>query len=93
AAIGRRFDPDVALLPIAGYEPAPFRQEHMSPLDAVYAFEDLGARVLIPIAYGSFELGYESIVEPLPWLRELARERGLEQALTILGHGQTCVVR
>ena len=52
--IGRRFRPDIALLPIAGYEPASFREEHMSPLDAVYAFEDLRARVMIPTSYGSF---------------------------------------
>ncbi|HEX4509408.1 MAG TPA: MBL fold metallo-hydrolase, partial [Burkholderiaceae bacterium] len=36
--IQRRFAPDVALLPIAGYQPAPFREEHLSPLDAAYAF-------------------------------------------------------
>lgn len=93
AEIGRRFDPDIALLPIAGYQPAPFRQEHMSPLDAVYAFEDLGARLLIPIAYGSFELGYERIDEPLEWLQELGKERKLGTTLTILEHGQSCLLR
>jgi L-ascorbate metabolism protein UlaG (beta-lactamase superfamily) len=93
AEIGRRFNPDMALLPIAGYQPAPFRQEHMSPLDAVYAFEDLGARALVPISYGSFELGYEPIMEPLTWLQELARERNLGAALTVLGHGQSCLLR
>jgi L-ascorbate metabolism protein UlaG (beta-lactamase superfamily) len=93
AEIGRRFDPDMALLPIAGYQPAPFRQEHMSPLDAIYAFEDLGARLLIPISYGSFELGYEPVTEPLHWLREIVLERKLGDALTILNHGQTCLLR
>ena len=93
AEIGRRFDPDIALLPIAGYQPAPFREEHMSPLDAVYAFEDLGARLLIPIAYGSFELGYEPIDEPLEWLQELGKGRKLGTALTILEHGQSCLLR
>jgi L-ascorbate metabolism protein UlaG (beta-lactamase superfamily) len=77
AEIGRRFRPDVALLPISGYEPAAFREEHMSPLDAIYAFEDLGARVLIPISHGSFPLSYEPIEAPLAWLRALARERNL----------------
>jgi L-ascorbate metabolism protein UlaG (beta-lactamase superfamily) len=93
AEIGRRFSPDLALLPISGYQPAPFRQEHMSPLDAMYAFEDLGARLLIPVSYGSFELGYEPIGEPLEWLRGLATERKLGEALTILEHGQTCFLR
>jgi L-ascorbate metabolism protein UlaG (beta-lactamase superfamily) len=93
--IKRRFAPDVALLPISGYQPAPFRAEHLSPLDAVYAFEDLGARILIPIAYGSFLTSYEPLDEPLAWLEELARspKRELTPALTVLGHGQTCLVR
>jgi len=77
ADIGRRLHPDVALLPISGYEPASFRDEHLSPLDAIYAFEDLGARVLIPIAHGSFPLSYEPLDAPLDWLRHLAQERRL----------------
>jgi L-ascorbate metabolism protein UlaG (beta-lactamase superfamily) len=93
AEIGRRFKPDLALLPIGGYQPAPFREEHLSPLDALYAFEDLGARTLIPIAHGSFELGYEPVAEPLEWLRALADERKLGPALVVLGHGQTCLLR
>jgi L-ascorbate metabolism protein UlaG (beta-lactamase superfamily) len=75
--IGRRFRPDIALLPIAGYEPASFRDEHMSPLDAVYAFEDLGARVFIPTSYGSFPLSYEPMAAPLEWLHQIMRGRGL----------------
>lgn len=77
ADVGQQFRPDVALLPIAGYEPAALRAEHLSPLDAVYAFEDLGARILIPTSYGSFPLGYERLDAPLEWLRQLAWERGL----------------
>jgi L-ascorbate metabolism protein UlaG (beta-lactamase superfamily) len=94
AEIGRRFQPDVALLPIAGYEPAAFREEHLSPLDAVYAFEDLGARVLIPTSYGSFPLSYERLDAPLAWLRRLARERNLTRPdaarrIAVLDHGES----
>jgi L-ascorbate metabolism protein UlaG (beta-lactamase superfamily) len=92
AEIGRRFHPDVALLPIGGYEPAGFREEHLSPLDALYAFEDLGARVLIPTSYGSFPLSYEPLDAPLAWLREAARERGLSRQVAILDHGETCTL-
>jgi len=99
--IGRRFRPDVVLLPIAGYEPAAFREEHMSPLDAVYAFEDLGARVMIPTSYGSFPLSYEPLGAPLEWLQEIMRARGLpvcgaqgqgpgqSPCVAILDHGET----
>lgn len=93
--IQRRFAPEVALLPIGGYQPAPFRDEHLSPLDAAYAFDDLRARILIPIAHGSFVLSYEPLDEPLEWLEELARSRkgSLAAGLTVLGHGQTCLLR
>jgi len=88
--IGRRLRPDVALLPIAGYEPPALREDHMSPLDAVQAFQDLGARLLVPIAYGSFPVGYEPMDEPLTWLVRLCRERGLSDRLVVLRPGQTC---
>jgi len=99
--IGRRFRPDIVLLPIAGYEPAAFREEHMSPLDAVYAFEDLGARVMIPTSYGSFPLSYEPLDAPLEWLNQIMRARGLPlcgaqaqsgghaPCVAILDHGET----
>jgi L-ascorbate metabolism protein UlaG (beta-lactamase superfamily) len=100
AEIGRRFHPDVAILPIGGYEPAIFRDEHMSPLDALQAFDDLGARVLVPIAHGSFPLSYEPLDAPTAWLRSLARERKLPvggptaagedtRRIAILDHGET----
>jgi L-ascorbate metabolism protein UlaG (beta-lactamase superfamily) len=91
--LGRRLRPDVALLPIAGYEPLPLRHSHMSPLDAVAAFEDLGARVLVPIAHGAFPLGYEPLDAPLAWLRQLCDERGLAAQLAALSPGETCLVR
>jgi L-ascorbate metabolism protein UlaG (beta-lactamase superfamily) len=87
--IGRRLHPRVALLPITGYEPLAMRETHMSPLDALYAFEDLRSDVLIPIAHGSFPLGYEPIDEPLRWLHELAEERALGAKLRPLRHGET----
>jgi L-ascorbate metabolism protein UlaG (beta-lactamase superfamily) len=105
AEIGRRFQPDVALLPIGGYEPASFRDEHMSPLDAVHAFDDLGARVLIPISHGSFPLSYEPLDAPTEWLRRVARARRLPltgqdlpggedpRRIALLDHGQTLTFR
>jgi len=90
--IGRRLHPDVALLPIAGYEPPDLRQDHMSPLDAVQAFQDLGAKLLVPVAHGSFSLGYEPIDEPVTWLTQLCRERGFLDRLFVLRPGDTCHV-
>lgn len=90
--IGRRLHPNVALLPIAGYEPPSQRNDHMSPLDAVHAFQDLGANLLVPIGYGSFPMGYEPEDQPLTWLFEVCRERGLLDRLVVLRPGETCQV-
>ncbi|HVR01657.1 MAG TPA: hypothetical protein VMT47_05970, partial [Polyangia bacterium] len=82
------------------YEPASFRDEHLSPLDAIHAFDDLGARVLVPICHGSFPLSYEPLDAPAAWLRRLAREHRLPlgaraapgedaRCVALLDHGET----
>jgi L-ascorbate metabolism protein UlaG (beta-lactamase superfamily) len=91
--IGRRLHPDVALLPVAGYEPPGLREVNMSPLDAVQAFTDLQAKLLVPVGHGSFPLSYEPLDEPLRWLGQICAERGLSSQLAVLGHGETCLVR
>jgi L-ascorbate metabolism protein UlaG (beta-lactamase superfamily) len=91
--LGRRLRPDVALLPITGYLPLRERETHMSPLDAIAAFEELGAELLIPIAHGAFPLGYEEPGAPLAWLRQLAEARGSEARVRVLSSGETCLVR
>ena len=89
--IGRRHLPDLALLPIAGYWPRSFRRWYMSPLDALYAFEDLRARVMVPIRYGTFALSYERVGDPERWLAELVAERHLERFVVRLGAGESRV--
>lgn len=93
AEIGRRFHPDVAILPIGGYAPAAFRRDHMSPLDAVLAFEDLGARLLVPVRYGSFRLSHEPLDEPRTWLGAVAAEKDLSGKIRFLDHGETTLYR
>jgi L-ascorbate metabolism protein UlaG (beta-lactamase superfamily) len=89
ADLGERFAPDIAALPIGGFLPASFRERHMSPLDALYAFEDLRARMLIPIHHGAFALSYERLDEPARWLVELARQRGVRDHVLVMAAGQT----
>ena len=82
------------MLPIAGYEPLALRETHMSPLDAVAAFEDLGAQLLVPIAHGAFPLGYEPLEAPLRVAAPALRRSGaLRPALAALAPGETCLVR
>jgi L-ascorbate metabolism protein UlaG (beta-lactamase superfamily) len=89
ADLGERFAPDIAALPIGGFLPTSFRERHMSPLDALYAFEDLRARMLIPIHHSAFALSYERLDEPARWLVDLARQRGVRDHVLVMAAGQT----
>lgn len=91
AQVGQRFKPDISLLPIGGYCPDSFREQHMSPLDAIYALEDLRSKIMIPIRYGSFALSYEKLHDPARWLTELVAERDLEEFVMAMEPGQSRV--
>jgi len=89
AHVGETYAPDIACLPIGGFVPASFRARHMSPLDALYAFEDLRARLLVPIHHGAFALSYEQLDEPARWLVELAIEREMREHVLVMRAGQS----
>jgi L-ascorbate metabolism protein UlaG (beta-lactamase superfamily) len=85
--IGKRFAPEIALLPIGAYHPETFRAVHMGPDEAVKAFKDLNSEQLIPMHYGSFKLSFEAIDEPLRWLRELCNQNKITTRLQALNEG------
>lgn len=77
---GRHPRIDIALLPIGAYNPRWYLQHvHMDPHEAVQAFGDLNARVMVPMHWGTFRLSHEPILEPM--------ERA-ERAWAMAGHGQ-----
>jgi L-ascorbate metabolism protein UlaG (beta-lactamase superfamily) len=90
--IGRAFPIDLALLPIGAYRPLSFRQVHCNPEDALQAFEDMQARYMVPIHWGTFRLTHEPIHEPTTWLARLCRNNGFADRVKILQHGQTFVL-
>jgi N-acyl-phosphatidylethanolamine-hydrolysing phospholipase D len=76
AEIGRRYAPmapiDVAFLPIGAYEPRWFMAyPHMDPADAWRACLDLGARWMVPMHWGTFDLTDEPIDLPPKVLLEV----------------------
>jgi L-ascorbate metabolism protein UlaG (beta-lactamase superfamily) len=85
--IGKKFSPELALLPIGAYHPESFRKVHMGPDEAIKVFKELGAKWLIPMHYGTFKLSFEEMDEPLRWLMELAAKNNLTRRIRPLEAG------
>ena len=91
AEIARRLQPDVALLPIGAYFPDSYRSVHTSPEEALRAFLDLRASVMIPMHYGTFRLGREPMDEPLPRLLQAAARAGVSDRVEALAEGESWI--
>jgi L-ascorbate metabolism protein UlaG (beta-lactamase superfamily) len=90
--IGRRLQPDVALLPIGAYFPDNYRAVHTSPEEALQAFLDLDAAVMVPMHYNTFRLGREPMEEPLPRLLSAAGRAGADDRVYPLAEGESWLV-
>jgi L-ascorbate metabolism protein UlaG (beta-lactamase superfamily) len=89
--IGARLRPEVALLPIGAYKPDSYRAVHTSPEDALRAFQDLGADVMVPMHYGTFWLAEEPMEEPVPRLLSAAEHLGVSDRVLVVEEGETQV--
>lgn len=89
--IGERFDISVALLPIGAYEPEWFMtSQHTTPEEAVQAFLDVKAELMVPMHYGTFRLADDTAREALDRLEADRAKRGIpEDAIKVLLHGET----
>lgn len=87
--IGEKAVIDIALLPIGAYDTVSGRDAHMNPEEALQAFQELRAKIFIPMHYGTFRLGYEPLEEPPVRLMKSAREKGLENHIAILREGES----
>jgi N-acyl-phosphatidylethanolamine-hydrolysing phospholipase D len=90
--IGARLGPfDLAAVPIGAYVPTRImKASHTDPEEALQVFQDVRARALVPIHWGTFDLAEEPIEEPPRRLEAAARTRGLgPDRVWILAHGET----
>jgi len=85
--IGARCEIDIALMPIGAYESPSGRDVHMNPEEAVRAFHELGAKLLIPMHYGTFPLGNEPLDEPVERLLAEADRLGISRQVLIAEEG------
>ena len=95
--IGTRLGPfDACLLPIGAYEPRWYmRYVHMTPEEAVRAYEDLcrgsvADSVFVPIHWGTFRIADDALDEPpRRLLKEWSAAEFPRSALAMLAHGET----
>ncbi len=90
--IGERLGPfDLALLPIGAYlPPVIMKAVHITPEEALQAFEDVRGQVMVPMHWGTFDLAEEPLTEPPRRLAAEASRRGLgDDRVWMLRHGET----
>lgn len=80
---------DVAIIGVGAYKPEWFMApNHISPMDAVTAFHDLGAKVMIPMHYGTFDISDEPIGEPYRILKQMESENKIKGRLKAMNLGE-----
>jgi L-ascorbate metabolism protein UlaG (beta-lactamase superfamily) len=60
---------------------------HMNPEQAIQAFTELNARVMVPMHYGSFRLSFEPPDEPLDRLRAAIKGTPMQQKVIVMEEG------
>jgi N-acyl-phosphatidylethanolamine-hydrolysing phospholipase D len=82
---------DLAALPIGAYEPqAMMRPWHLDPEQAARAGRELGAKKLVAVHFGTFDLADEPLDEPPRRFRVAARGEGFpDESVWVLAVGET----
>jgi L-ascorbate metabolism protein UlaG (beta-lactamase superfamily) len=83
--IGRRFGPfDLAMVETGAYD-RQWPYVHMQPEETVQAHQDLGARWLMPIHNGTFDLAMHAWTEPFERVVALGAEQGVALSTPMMG--------
>ncbi len=91
--IGREFPIDLAIFNLGAYEPRWFMApSHANPAETVQAFEELGAKKLMIVHWGTFRLGDEPVHFPPKDIRKAMKDKGLQDRLVDLKLGDTYFV-
>ena len=84
---------DYFLVGIGAFEPRWFMEpRHNNPGDAVRAFMDLKARILVPMHYGTFDLSDEPPSQPLRLLKEEANKNGIADRVRPLAINEALLI-
>src|SRR5688500_14911814 len=84
---------DHFLIGIGAYEPRWFMEpNHNTPAEAVKAFQDAGAQVLVPMHYGTFDLTDEPASQPLRYLLDEAEKAGIRERVRPLAINEHLII-
>jgi L-ascorbate metabolism protein UlaG (beta-lactamase superfamily) len=84
---------DIAIIGVGAYKPEWFMHaNHISPQDAVKAFNELDAKTFIPMHYGTFDLSDEPPGEPVRLLKQLAEQKKINGELKLLDLGENYLI-
>ena len=76
---------DYCIMPIGAYQPQYImKQSHMSPKEAIQAFDDIKGKTMIPMHYGTFQLSDEYLGEP----EEIMRKAAADMNIKVLAAGE-----
>jgi L-ascorbate metabolism protein UlaG (beta-lactamase superfamily) len=90
AELGRDYDIDLAVFNLGAYAPRWFMApSHMNPAETVKAFQELNAKKLMIVHWGTFRLGDEPVHYPPKDLKRKLEKVGLTDRLVDLKHGET----
>jgi len=88
--IGQEFSIDLAIINLGGYSHGvPSFMAHLNPKQAVSAFQELQAKHLLIVHWGSFRLTSEPVYFPPIQLKEELAKAGIADRLLHLDHGET----
>ncbi|OKP67917.1 MBL fold metallo-hydrolase [Paenibacillus sp. P3E] len=92
--IGSRFKLHVALMPIGAYEPEWFMSsQHVTPEEAIQAFMDVGAELMVPMHFGTFRLADDTAREALDRMEQARLAHGIDgKRIRTLAYGETLIV-
>ena len=93
ADIGLEADIDLAIINLGAYAPRWFmRQSHIDPAQTVAAFQQLRAKRLMVVHWGTFRLGDEPVYLPPVELAAEMQKAGLADRLVRLNPGETLLL-
>jgi L-ascorbate metabolism protein UlaG (beta-lactamase superfamily) len=86
--IGKRYAPEIALMPIGAYQPPSGRDHHIGPEQAIKAFLELKSQIFIPMHFGTYRLSFEPMAEPPQRLMKAALREGIVNKIRVLKEGK-----